>query len=121
MPREIILASLFLILLLVSPLYLVRAEDAAVDELVSEEEFDKLYKEEGDNASGDPAQTGYLIVHRKFDADAFAVGKNISINVRIFNVGAGAAYDVYAKDGWPLEHFDLVKGELTANFESIEA
>lgn len=114
--------SIFAYLLILCLLFAssLRGEDATLDELVTEEEIDQLHKDEQSSAS-DPSNTGYLIVHRKFDTDGFAVGLKTTVNVRIFNVGGGSAYDVYAKDGWPLEHFNLTEGELTANFETIEA
>jgi hypothetical protein len=139
--RLLLLALLFTSLLLVA--YRVSAassedEDVAVDEVdavATEEEIEQLYADVEDDDSetaggipsrtrsipANPTDTGYLILQKKIDTAGFAVGNNVTVEIKLFNVGGGPAYEVYVKDGWPLEHFKLLDGDLTGNFPVIEA
>eukprot|EP00475_Leptophrys_vorax_P011328 TRINITY_DN1783_c0_g1_i1.p1 TRINITY_DN1783_c0_g1~~TRINITY_DN1783_c0_g1_i1.p1 ORF type:complete len:252 (-),score=89.83 TRINITY_DN1783_c0_g1_i1:87-842(-) len=114
-------------------------EDVAVDELeqvATEEEIEQLYADvededldaagggvplSGRGAPANPKETGYLILHKKIDTTGFAIGNDVTIQIKIFNVGGGPAYETYVKDGWPLEHFKIVEGELSAQFDIIDA
>jgi len=85
---------------------------------------------------------GSLLVHKKLTGDRvflppgqyqlderqkekgvelFANGRNFTVEVGIYNIGEGAAFDVTIEDAWPAAQFTVLDGVNKATFESIPA
>lgn len=65
--------------------------------------------------------TAVLAIQKKLASRVIAAGKETTVTIKIMNVGTGAAFDVRADDDWVAEYFQLVQGEMKAEFETIEA
>ena len=61
-----------------------------------------------------------VIYHKSIDADYLAHNTNITVLLKVYNLGAEDIHDVTVQDKWPLEHFN-VYGNVTGHFATIEA
>jgi len=67
--------------------------------------------------------TANLLVQKHVTADPFPFygeGKNLTVQVNIFNVADGVAYEVSVSDPWP-SSFNILTGKTNAKFPEIPA
>jgi len=63
-----------------------------------------------------------LLVSKRTVQEEIVAGREIAVNIRIFNIGDSAAYDVHLVDYvWPAPHFGDSIGSNTAYFKHLAA
>jgi len=66
-------------------------------------------------------EEAFLIVHKNIKSDLpglYAVNKNFTVDIKVFNVGGSSAYEVKVSDIWP-EGFKLAHGVFDHSWEEI--
>lgn len=100
-PRSLTLAALVISAFVAAPFVVTRAQD--------------------DDADAAPSGSGKLIVSKSFDSEYVAEGLELTVDITLYNVGEGSAYEVSLKDDGSSSALKLIDGETSGSWGEIAA